>query len=274
MPSELARSEPVALFLFAHQDDEFGIFQKIVDEQEVGNRVCCAYLTDGSFDKTLTQRRNQESLTVLGHLGVRQQDVFFAGEALGIADATLPEQLEKAAGWLRSWLGSFAHIRSIYVVAWEGGHHDHDALHALTVQLAHEASMLPRVRQFSLYNGYGCSGPLFRVMLPLALNGPVETTSMRWRDRIRFLRYCLGYPSQTKTWVGLFPFVLLHYVFNGEQAVQGVSLTRLGQRPHSGALYYERRGFSTWEKVREQLAALGLPPATIQAEVPASDCQK
>ena len=32
---------PAALFLFAHQDDEFGIFQKIVDELHAGSHVCC-----------------------------------------------------------------------------------------------------------------------------------------------------------------------------------------------------------------------------------------
>ncbi|HAK90971.1 MAG TPA: PIG-L family deacetylase, partial [Massilia timonae] len=39
--------EPVALFLFAHQDDEFGVFERIATLRRQGVRVACAYLTDG-----------------------------------------------------------------------------------------------------------------------------------------------------------------------------------------------------------------------------------
>lgn len=34
--------------------------------------------------------------------------------------------------------------------------------------------MLRCLRQFPLYNGYGCVGPLFRVLSPLPMNGAVE----------------------------------------------------------------------------------------------------
>jgi len=247
--------EPVALFLFAHQDDETGIFQKIVDELQQGHRVCCAYLTDGVVNGGSSYRRNQESLSVLIQLGVQKQDIFFAGGDLAIPDGGLPEHLESAANWIREWFSGFSQVASIYVLAWEGGHPDHDALHAITVTFAAEMGLLACVRQFSLYNGYGCVAPFFRMFVPLSLNGNVEQITISWRNRLKFLRYCLSYPSQAKTWIGLFPFVVFHYLFNGKQLLQPVSVERIQQRPHEGQLYYEMRAFSTWEKMAKLVAA-------------------
>lgn len=251
----------ISVFLFAHQDDEFGIFQNIIEEQRRGCRIVCAYLTDGGASSL---RRNQESLVVLRKLGVQEQDVFFMGHSLSIPDAGLHGHLEPAANWIREWLSGFSQVTSIYIPAWEGGHHDHDALHAITVSVAHEMGILTRVRQFPLYNGYGLAGPLFRVFLPLPLNGEVERARISWKSRFRFLCYCLSYPSQAKTWIGLFPFVALHYLVNGKQLLQPVSVERIHSRPHDGPLYYERRGFSTWEEMATRLskwrsAGMGLP---------------
>lgn len=253
MLSEMALVQPAALFLFAHQDDEFGVFQKIMDEQRIGRRVFCAYLTDGAFVGQSSLRRNRESLAVLTHLGVREEDIFFAGHTLFIPDGGLLDHLELAIEWIINWFARLQMVSAIYLPAWEGGHHDHDALHALGVIVAEEAGLMEVVRQFPLYNGYKCVGPLFRVLLPLSMNGDIEVIRLPWANRLQFLRYCLSYPSQATTWVGLFPFVLLHFVFYGTQALQSVSRERLYQRPHGGALYYERRQFCTWEKMSEQL---------------------
>lgn len=252
--ADMVSAEQVALFFFAHQDDESGIFQRIADEQRKGRRVCCAYLTDGGFNGVSPQQRNRESLSVLAQLGVQEQDVFFAGLALSIPDSSLSEHLEQAANWIREWLSGFSQVSSIYVPAWEGGHHDHDALHAITATIAEERGMLECVRQFSLYNGYGCAGPLFRVFVPLPLNGEIEEIRIPWKHRVRFLRFCLSYPSQARTWLGLFPFVALHYLGSGVQTLQPVTCERIRQRPHDGSLYYERRGFFTWEKMTVSLS--------------------
>ena len=74
-----------------------------------------------------------------------------------------------------------------------------------------------------------------------------------WGDRIRFLLLCLRYRSQRKTWVGLFPFVLLNYAMIGRQQLQPLPVQRPDRRPHPGALYYERRNFLTWEVFHEHL---------------------
>jgi len=248
-------TEPTALFLFAHQDDEFGVFQRIAECRARGMRVACAYLTDGQTASATAQQRNAESLAVLARFGVAAQDVFFAGGELGIGDARLPRHLAKAAGWIGRWLDGYAQIDSLHVTAWEGGHHDHDALHALAVTLAAERGLLGRTWQFSLYQSKGLGGPLFRVLAPLPENGPVQSTAIPWGRRLRQLRACLSYPSQRNTWLGLFPFVLLHHLLRGVQELQPVAPARLLERPHAGALYYEKRKFFTWADMAAALAA-------------------
>lgn len=258
MPTETAHA---ALFLFAHQDDEFGVFQRILDCRRRGLRVACAYLTDGQTATASADQRNRESLAVLARLGVAQEDVYFAGGELGIGDARLPLNLGKAAEWIGRWLDRYPLLDSLHVTAWEGGHHDHDALHALAVNIAAQRGLLGRTRQFSLYQAKGLPGPLFRVLAPLPENGPAVAIRIPMGERLRHLKSCLSYPSQRTTWIGLFPFVLLHYLLRGVEQLQPVSMERLRQRPHAGALYYEKRKFFTWEQMTQALDAWRCSPS-------------
>lgn len=244
----------IALFLFAHQDDEFAVFQQITSERQGGRRVVCMYFTSGVPAGGDPACRNAESVSVLSALGVAPGDIYFPGELLAIPDGTLQEHIAVAAAWLASETAAWQPLASIYLMAWEGGHPDHDVLHAIGMQVFGARGLAAVMRQFALYNGHRCPGQFFRVLSPLAANGPVESTRMSWPQRLHFLRLCLQYPSQRITWIGLFPFVLLHYLFNGKQALQMVSAERVLQRPHTGALYYEKRGFSTWQTVNSRLA--------------------
>ncbi len=253
MSDAMSADRPAALFLFAHQDDEFGVFQRIADCRAQGLRVACAYLTDGATPGATAARRNQESLAVLARFGVAADAVYFAGQQLGIGDGRLPQHLRQAADWLDGWLDGFGQIDSLHVTAWEGGHHDHDALHALAVTIAARRGLLERTWQYSLYQAAGLPGPLFRVMTPLPQNGPVRERAIPWRARLAYLRHCLSYPSQRGTWIGLFPFVLLHYLTRGAQLLQPVDPARLNQRPHPGALYYEKRRFFSWDRMARAL---------------------
>ena len=243
-----------ALFLFAHPDDEFGVWQTMLDCLARGLRVRCAYFTT-SATADLSARRAAESRRVLGAIGVAQHDIFFAGAELAILDARLPYHLGPAAAWLARWCVEAGTPQLLCVPAWEGGHHDHDALHALAVDTAQAAGQLAIVRQYALYHSAGLPKPLFTVLRPLAANGAVERTPIPWKNRLRFLRYCLSYPSQKTTWIGLFPFVLWHYLRRGEQALQPVNPARTLERPHAGDLYYEQRKFFTWPQMQQQLAA-------------------
>lgn len=250
----LVATDRIALFLFAHQDDEFGVFQAILNEMEKGNRVICVYLTDGGKRGANTSDRNKESLAVLEQLGVRKDDVRFIGSEQSIPDGRLIEKLADATVWVKDYFATQGIVVAVYVPAWEGGHHDHDAINALAVTLAASYGMVNVVRQFPLYTGYRCVGPLFRVLSPLPMNGTVSTIPIPWKNRFRFLWFCLSYRSQKRTWLGLFPFVAFHYLVIGEQLYQSASVERIMQRPHGGMLYYEKRKFYSWNDMSVQLS--------------------
>lgn len=248
MPTERPSS---ALFLFAHQDDEFGVFAAIERCVRAGHSVRCAYLTHGA--NGTAARRNAESLRVLAQLGVPARQVAFAGDQLGIEDARLPPRMGDAARWIGAWLDAAGDIAAIHVTAWEGGHHDHDALHAATCHAAAARGLLPLLRQYALYHADGLPGPLFSVLSPLAANGVPQRAPLSWAARWRYLRLCTQYPSQRMTWIGLLPAVLLRYLLQGQQCLQPVTPARLAQRPHAGPLYYEKRGFYRWEQLQQDL---------------------
>lgn len=253
MFKNISNSTKCSVFLFPHQDDEFGIFQVLSNEVRKGCDVRCIYLTDGGFK---ADKRNKESLNVLKKIGVKSEQVLFQGQLLEINDGELVYNLNKATKWLLLYLKSLGDIDFIYVPSWEGGHPDHDALHALTVFAANILGLVDNVRQFSLYNGFKCRASFYRVMSPLEENGQIEYHIIPILERIKFIRMCLGYPSQALTWLGLFPFAFYKYLFKGRQCLQKVSLERLCIRPHKGRLYYESRGFETWNKMQSKVNEL------------------
>lgn len=246
----------ISLFLFCHQDDEFGVFQSIHDDLKFGYKVYCIYMTDGSFGGNDPEERNKETLRVLNDIGVFKENVIFAGSNMSIPDANLAMHITGAADWLYRWLTVNRNIERIYIPAWEGGHHDHDALHAIAVCVTKKLNILRIVRQFPLYNGEGLRGPFFRVLAPYSNNGIVSTKNIPWKKRIQYIKYCFWYPSQTKTWIGLFPYVTLHYLLGKGQSFQTASFDRILQRPHTGPLYYERRFSFSWERLRKAVLDL------------------
>ena len=253
MKMMIQNSKESALFFFAHQDDESGVFQKILDELSIGRNVSCVFFTTGVSKGRDASIRNSESQSVLTKLGVSKEDIYFVGDEVGISDGDLINNIQNATTWLEQFLLENPAIASMYIPSWEGGHPDHDILHAISVVVSQKYNLLDATRQYSLYNGYQCFGPLFRTIFLLKENGQVESEKLRWSNRFRFLGFCLQYPSQLKTWIGLFPMMFLHYIFWGTQNLQKVSIKRILERPHSGMLYYERRKFSSYEKVSKKI---------------------
>lgn len=247
--------KPSSIFLMAHQDDEFGVFHQIEHELKAGRWVRCVYVTDGAATAD-SDRRDLESRAVLQTLGVATTDILFVGRQLSIGDGQLHQHVGVFADWLDGFFNDHSTLQSCFVPAWEGGHPDHDLLHAIAVELLTTRATSVTVRQYSLYNARNCKGPFFRVLSPLPENGPVEQQPIAWRDRLRYIRLCLSYPSQWKTWLGLFPFVGGHYLCHGVQRLQDVNRQRLDQPPHQQPLYYERRGFLDWPTMQKAIAEL------------------
>lgn len=249
MLSNAADSGACAVFVFAHQDDEFGCFTALEDALSQGVRPLCFYLTDGGGGSADPTARCAESLAVLQAIGVPETDVFFIGVEASIPDGQLSQHADRALdSVLEKLVGGQQAPQRLLIHAWEGGHPDHDAAHLIGLALAHRLGGLQQTEQFSLYHGAGLKRGLFRVLSPLAANGPVQVVIIPWKRRLRHLSYCCRYPSQWKTWLGLLPFVTLHYLTAGSQQTQAVHLHRLSQRPHEGGLLYEERGMALWDR--------------------------
>jgi LmbE family N-acetylglucosaminyl deacetylase len=241
----------IDLFLFAHQDDECGVFEAINTSLMSKKIVHCFFFTSGTLNGLNSKYRDEESQKVLLMLGVKIQNIYFIGSEFCIPDCKLVNYLDFTFQFILKILNNYNKDNiNIYLPALEGGHPDHDALHIAGVSAAHSFGLIQNTYQYPLYNGSQCIGPFFRVLSPLIENGDVMRSKITFYNRLRFLGFCLRYPSQRKTWIGLFPFFVHHYFFWGTQVIQAVSICRLRQRPHPGKLYYERRKFSTWEKMR------------------------
>ncbi len=241
-------AQPITLFLFAHQDDEFGVFYEIHRLVSRGDKVIVAYLTSGTPDGNPSPIRDAESISVLKKLGVSENNIIFLGTNAGIPDGHLCSHLDVAYRSITNLIAKASVPEKLYFHAWEGGHQDHDAVHLIGVVLGEHLGILERCHQFPLYTGVDLPSVFFRLFFCLPENGAPNLSIIPWRQRIEFIKLCFQYPSQLKTWVALFPFFLFHYVFFGTQILQGVSASQIRRPPHFGKLLYERRGFYSYKK--------------------------
>lgn len=248
MLSDYGQAAAPILFLFAHQDDEFGVFDVIDSLIRRGETVVIAYLTSGSLSGMPTPIRDAESIAVLEKLGVAKQNIHFLGSKRKIPDGKLSCYLEDAFQATLHLIDKIGTPKRLYFLAWEGGHQDHDAIHLIGLAIGRQLSILDRSFQFPLYTGAGLPSIFFKLFSPLPQNGPVTESRIKWSNRFRFIAFCFTYRSQKKTWLGLFPFFLFHYLFIGTEMLQPVLLSRFREPPHSNKLLYERRGFYTYEK--------------------------
>lgn len=243
----MSMNGPSVLFLFAHQDDEFGVFGEIQRLVCRGERVSIAYLTSGDLSGKPSPIRDEESIAVLGKLGVSRQNIHFLGRETEIPDGKLFAYLDTAFQAVLNLAERIGRPQRLYFLAWEGGHQDHDAVHLVGLATGRQLRIIDKCFQFPLYTGAGLPSVFYKLFSPIPENGRPGVFTIPWRKRIEYIRYCFSYPSQKKTWLGLFPFFLFHYIFWGTQILQPVSLPRIRQSPHAGKLLYERRGFCRYQ---------------------------
>jgi LmbE family N-acetylglucosaminyl deacetylase len=231
-----------SLFVFAHQDDEYAAAPWIVEELSGGAEVACAYLTDGG-SRVAPAIRDRESREVLHGLGVAAERVAFLGDARGgrIADGALATRCLDGLASLEGWIerAGFTPQR-IYAPSYEGGHPDHDAAHLIAAALAQRHGILCEAWHFALYNAYRCPPPLFTMLRQLPATAPSRRAALPAAVRWRLAMLCWRYPSQRRTWLGLFPSAFLERVLLGRERAVRFDCRRLAGRPHTGQLLYER----------------------------------
>lgn len=233
------------LFVFAHQDDEIAAASRIAFVLRNGGRVSCAYLTNGEGGRATSAVRDEESRVVLQRLGVSAARVHFLGSEHGVPDGKLVEHLDRALALLDAAL--VEPVDEVVCLAWEGGHHDHDASHLVAVAFARRRR-IARCIELPLYHGHRMPGAWFRALTPLRVGAAWSSRRIGLLEGLRIAALCRFYRSQRKTWLGLLPSALIHLALTRREWTRPVDVARLRAKPHNGALLYERRFGVAWEE--------------------------
>jgi LmbE family N-acetylglucosaminyl deacetylase len=240
------------VYVLAHFDDEYFAWPLILRRAQAGWDQRFFYVADYATP-ALAARRLAESRALLASLGIGAEQVVHVGAGAGALDGSLHLSAPAALDSLTTALDAAGPIDRLAVMAWEGGHPDHDICAALALRLAARLGGLP-VDQFSLYNGPGLPGRLFRAGDPLPQNGPAERLKL---SPAEWLAYGLGvrfFPSQARTWLGLWPAMFASFLLRGFR-YQTLAPERVEERPHPGPLLYERMFGVAYEAVRAGLSA-------------------
>ncbi len=175
-----------ALFVFAHQDDEFGILARMIQLKEQGVDVTAVW-TLGN------KRRVAESAKAMDLIGV-PKDRLHTLSCGGLANAaSVKKTVDSLAQLMRT-----NQFEEIYVNAFEGGHFQHDLTQFAVVQAAQAAGFTGQIYEFPLYNFDGWVN-LFR-LVPATV--PTIQMSLA-RERMKFIQSLTTcYPSQALTTLG------------------------------------------------------------------------
>jgi LmbE family N-acetylglucosaminyl deacetylase len=241
------------LFLLAHQDDELFVMTRLLEALRKKDDVAVIFMTDGGSKSAV---RNRESRSVLERIGLAPHRIRFVGSENGLPDGTLHTHLDRAFAALSRELDALPWPAAVFTHAWEGGHQDHDCVHALALLTSIARHWDCPVYQVPFYRSFAPLRFGFAPGVPLEKNGPVEWVARPWADVLRTLSQIIHYPSQWRTFVWHGPGMLLRHIMYSADALQRPSLARLKERPHDGELYYERKFNTKWEELSAKVSAL------------------
>lgn len=238
-------------YLLAHQDDEFGAFIDISDKVKNYN-VYILYLTSGytqRIKKSELSMRDRESIKVLKKIGVKKKNIIFLGKQLDIKCNQLYLNIHKVYNKIIE-ISQIITPHQLVTHAWEGGHEDHDACNLIARKIGFKLNIINNSKEFSLYNGYKCNFFYFKVFNPIKKNGIfVKANFCR---RLFYIILLFFYRSQFKIWIGLYPFIIFHYLFFGYNYLQKLNEFKIVKKPHSGKLLYEVRNFCNFKKFKSR----------------------
>jgi LmbE family N-acetylglucosaminyl deacetylase len=238
------RTEPALIALLPHPDDEFAILPLLERANIEGRTIHLVWLTDGAFGGVDPEVRRRESLRALQSVGVQPVTAAFVGIDGRIPDGRLHLSMAEAHAATVAALDAVDGPAELLLPAWEGGHQDHDAAHALGRAVARMRGF--PVLQFPLYQGEGLRGPVFRALAPLRDSEAIRVVPVGWADIGRVVRACLHYRSQWRSFVGLLPMVFVRLSLARSIVLCAVDLAATLRPPHDGRLLYERRTAWRW----------------------------
>ena len=157
---------------------------------------------------------------------------------------------KKVTHFLEDFISNTHKPNSIYTHSWEGGHEDHDTCNLITRRIKKKFK-IKNCFQFSLYNAFNTSILFFKVFNPIHKKNMKKVFAPIF-DRIFFIKLLFNYTSQIKTWIGLYPFIISHYLFKGFNYIEELDKNFTIKRPHKGELLYEKRNFCNFSKFKKR----------------------
>lgn len=231
------------VYLLAHFDDELGVLPLMMARAR--SNAAQVFIYVASYSDELFAIRKAETANLLQAFGFDPASILTLKTK--VLDGALHSQPLELYAELTKVLDQIGPIDGLTTTAWEGGHHDHDVCAALAVSLG-KARGVP-VDQFSLYNGKGLPWRLFRGAWPLTEGGTTRRVKLSLQDWLKIVAAVRFHPSQWRTWMGLWPAMVVSYLLRGF-VYQDLDLARVTQRPHPGALLYERMFKVDYSEVR------------------------
>ncbi len=245
----------ISIFLLAHQDDEIAIFKSIKTIIKKNEKVYIFYLTNGdnskNNNKLLIKRREKESKKVLSKLGVNLKNIIFLGNLIKIKSYKLINKLDKTYNLLGKFINNINGRITIYSHAWEGGNVDHDSAFIITLKLFRNYSKILTCYQFPFYNSYKMPFNFYRIFYPLPYNGYSIKLKISMIEKFKFVKYLFHYTSQSKIWIGLYPFVIIKILFNNFNYLQTIQKKFILKKPHENLLWYEKRKFINYNNAKK-----------------------
>ena len=232
-----------SIFIFSHQDDEFGVYELIRSLVLNNNNVIIIYLTSGQIynkiPKNRVFKRDKESLRVLSLMGIKKKNIIFLGRKKNIPTCLLYKKLDLAYIHLKKIIKNLKGSVQIITHAWEGGNEDHDSCYAIVKKIISNSKNVSSAFQFPLYNSFNKSF-FYSVQAPLKTNGKLLKVKSKFSNRLKFIMYLFFYKSQLKVWIGLYPFLIFNYLFRDFVYLQRIDKKYTIKKPHKGLLLYER----------------------------------
>jgi hypothetical protein len=229
-----------SLYFLPHYDDEVFAIPKIRDDIANGNTPVFIFFMSSTL-------RSLESLKLLSSLGVSRDNVILLGEKLNVPDGSLLNFLPNFYQELLKFFETKNNDIEIICPAYEGGHHDHDAISLLGRALANKWNCM--LLEFFLYHGYGTRGKIYFVSSYLFSE---QKINFRYslKDWLALLKVPMIYKSQMSAMLGLWPFLILQSIF--KPLVLRVSTGQsLMINMHSQVPLYERWGRTTEKQFLE-----------------------
>lgn len=228
-----------SLWILAHYDDEvMGLHLIPSSTSEIQHVV---YLTNSvpslaQFSGEVRQKECTEAWRI-GCPGVK---ISFLGDKFELTDGDLHGTFDATSFSDLLILSKTYPYDEIVSLTLEGGHQDHD----ITSLIAERIAMLLGIplRTFPTYRGLKNRWPLYTVMTS-GDNGTQELQLMlskRINLAVTALRMISKYKSQTKTWLGLTPFIVLKYLRGGISYKEHLKIESWVQQDPKTFLYFNR----------------------------------